>query len=603
MDIQETGIGVRAYLRAVVDVRGLQRRLGRPSRAELEDLERRGARGERWVPRGTRSRRQRTTRRRGKRRRASRGCGKHALAPFGGFGVRHDAGVVLREPRSCGCASPIARVATSFFWRTEWPLPGFLSGHFTAAASKRIWRLDLLCKKTDKNMYHPSRFDRSRRRRKAPSVASPVVMAATRAAASRAYQRCYFNVRHKLPVVHDVTVKGDDRTRPGLFDKVLAPIYRASSLDELRVRCLEANAVLNAYDIFDKVDILCDAPRGRRRQRSASTVTGSREEQALAEGRRARVPERRGPFPSSQRGLEQRVRVRGEAGRGGTLRRPCGAARASTSPWATRVRVRRRRHRARLPIGSARSSDDDEDGGPRILCGVRRVGGGPARLEYQLVFREIADPTRLASKAIRGTAGLARCRKSAEIAWRVGEGRIERGFADDGEGVLVGRRARPTPCPRCSAAAGQQEIDVAIVAEMPRVRRGARRGCDRGSACTVQRVRRAAPPALGGAHRGVAVRNACRAAVAEAAALRTDTLRENRTLVRSRSGRGGPDWRRAARDLRALADSVRVSLGVGLVFPLPVGNIEVNYVKTARRGGLDRAKEGLQVGLATALAF
>ena len=60
-------------------------------------------------------------------------------------------------------------------------------------------------------------------------------------------------------MVHDVTVKGDDRTRPGLFDKVLAPIYRASSLDELRVRCLEANAILNSYDIFDKVDILCDA--------------------------------------------------------------------------------------------------------------------------------------------------------------------------------------------------------------------------------------------------------------------------------------------------------------------------------------------------------
>jgi outer membrane protein insertion porin family len=48
---------------------------------------------------------------------------------------------------------------------------------------------------------------------------------------------------------------------------------------------------------------------------------------------------------------------------------------------------------------------------------------------------------------------------------------------------------------------------------------------------------------------------------------------------------------------------VRVSLGVGLVFPLPVGNIEVNYVKTVRRDRLDRTKEGLQVGLATALAF
>ena len=59
----------------------------------------------------------------------------------------------------------------------------------------------------------------------------------------------------------------------------------------------------------------------------------------------------------------------------------------------------------------------------------------------------------------------------------------------------------------------------------------------------------------------------------------------------------------APADVKSLADSVRVSLGVGLVFPLPVGNIEVNYVKTARRDRLDRTKEGLQVGLATALAF
>ena len=49
-------------------------------------------------------------------------------------------------------------------------------------------------------------------------------------------------------------------TRPGLFARVLAPVYRAGTLDELRVRCLEANAVLSSpTDIFDRVDILCDA--------------------------------------------------------------------------------------------------------------------------------------------------------------------------------------------------------------------------------------------------------------------------------------------------------------------------------------------------------
>jgi len=34
-----------------------------------------------------------------------------------------------------------------------------------------------------------------------------------------------------------------------------------------------------------------------------------------------------------------------------------------------------------------------------------------------------------------------------------------------------------------------------------------------------------------------------------------------------------------------------------------VGNIEVNYVKTTRAQEGDRVKDGIQVGLATALAF
>ena len=51
------------------------------------------------------------------------------------------------------------------------------------------------------------------------------------------------------------------------------------------------------------------------------------------------------------------------------------------------------------------------------------------------------------------------------------------------------------------------------------------------------------------------------------------------------------------------AEAVRASVGVGLVFPLPVGNIEVNYVKTTRAQEGDRVKDGIQVGLATALAF
>ena len=57
---------------------------------------------------------------------------------------------------------------------------------------------------------------------------------------------------------------------------------------------------------------------------------------------------------------------------------------------------------------------------------------------------------------------------------------------------------------------------------------------------------------------------------------------------------------RGPRDARATRS--RASVGVGLVFPLPVGNIEVNYCHTLRSRPGDRVKNGLQVGLATALA-
>lgn len=54
---------------------------------------------------------------------------------------------------------------------------------------------------------------------------------------------------------------------------------------------------------------------------------------------------------------------------------------------------------------------------------------------------------------------------------------------------------------------------------------------------------------------------------------------------------------------REFVDSLRASIGLGLVFPLPIGNIEVNYVKTLRSQTHDRVKDGLQVGLATAVSI
>ena len=43
------------------------------------------------------------------------------------------------------------------------------------------------------------------------------------------------------------------------YTRTHTQIYGSGTLEELRVKCLEANAVLNQYGIFEQVDILCDA--------------------------------------------------------------------------------------------------------------------------------------------------------------------------------------------------------------------------------------------------------------------------------------------------------------------------------------------------------
>jgi outer membrane protein insertion porin family len=45
-----------------------------------------------------------------------------------------------------------------------------------------------------------------------------------------------------------------------------------------------------------------------------------------------------------------------------------------------------------------------------------------------------------------------------------------------------------------------------------------------------------------------------------------------------------------------MTDGMRFSCGVGLVVPIPVGRIEVNFCHAIRSHKVDRAHDGLQVG-------
>jgi len=50
--------------------------------------------------------------------------------------------------------------------------------------------------------------------------------------------------------------------------------------------------------------------------------------------------------------------------------------------------------------------------------------------------------------------------------------------------------------------------------------------------------------------------------------------------------------------MKTIRDATRASVGIGMVWPLPIGQIEINYGRVIRAGAHDRAKNGFQVGLA-----
>ena len=49
---------------------------------------------------------------------------------------------------------------------------------------------------------------------------------------------------------------------------------------------------------------------------------------------------------------------------------------------------------------------------------------------------------------------------------------------------------------------------------------------------------------------------------------------------------------------KVIRDATRASVGVGIVWPLPVGQIEFNYGRAIRAGASDRVRDGAQIGIA-----
>lgn len=458
------------------------------------------------------------------------------------------------------------------------------------------------------------------------------------------YQQLYFNVRHKPLVVHDVTVKGDDRTRPGLFDKVLAPIYRAGSLDELRVKCLEANAILNSYNIFDKVDILCDAGPSNEPD-TASVVVEVHEKNKLNLHGGAYVSQSGEGSMEFSAGLNNAFgfaeKLDVEVLQGHERSSTYGLAWAQPRVANQDVDVTTRMYQ-QVSCSKRLSSFDETARGVSVTA----VGGGPATLEYALVFREIADPTRLASKAIRHQLGhslkssitysyvidtrdrptrplsghLYRFR--SELAGIGADPQMARFFKQEIEaqhvitpvdGVTLSASAKLGVLHPLGLSSKKKGTCVADRFFLGGV--GSLRGFDTHGVGPSDERRPPKDVEVAKA-KGVLQRDSLGGDVVGSVFLQAQVeptwkkLREigayghafvnAGTLV---GFRGESNQGPSSGVLSDSKDSMRVSVGVGLVFPLPIGNVEVNYVRTALSGSNDRRKEGLQIGLATALAF
>ena len=423
--------------------------------------------------------------------------------------------------------------------------------------------------------------------------------------------------------------------------------------------------MLNHYGIFDQVDILCDA--GPADQADCANVTVE-----VHEKKRLNVKGGAYVSQSGEGSMEISTGLNNALGYAEKIDFEIikGHERSSTYTLAwnqprvgnSDIDVSTRAFQ-QVSCSKRLSSFDETNRGISMTA----AGGGPATVDYTLVWREIADPTRLASKAVRHQLG--HSLKSAvsytisgddrDRAVRPTRGhlwRIRSELAGIGADPMMTRffkQEAEVQAARTLAEGVTFSFSGKLGALLPlgeTARKDPRGTCiaDRFFLGGVGSLRGFEPHGAGpsderrppkdieaAAAEGYNARDAVGGdflAVGFAALQLEPTWQKLRDLgiyahvfanvgtcvplptpgtdaaaaaPASSSGAGavGGAVGDAVRGLDGVVDTLRASIGMGLVFPLPVGNIEVNYVKTLQSQKHDRVKEGLQVGLATAMSI
>ena len=471
---------------------------------------------------------------------------------------------------------------------------------------------------------------------------------------ARDFRARYDAVREDACVVSSVEVRGNERTRNSLVERELRRVYEARTLEGIKDALFAANAALQEYGIFKDVSMVIDADAAGGRV-GENDVPGAKvvvnvEEKDMFHFKAGTFMSRRGEGEVEVSmglrnvfGYADQFEV--EAIRGASLSSTYSALWRQPKLYGSDVNLDVRAFQA-LECFKKLSSFDVTSRG--ISVGL--TGDGPGMLDYTIAWRDVQDPTRAASRGVRRQLGhslksalthtyvadhLDRpVRPMTGYLWKIrselaGIGLMNDPMAtkfaksevtahvvetlDADRGVTASLSGRLGFLMPWGSSDKEGELQTCIADRFFLGGVGCLRQFENNGVGPSDSRRSASksekapadeePPLKRDALGGDFVWSATAAVQMDVPGEKFEAMREAGIHFHAFASAGAllpigavPS---APRDLaKAMRDSARVSLGVGVVWPLPIGQIEINYGKVVRAGAHDRVKDGFQVGIA-----
>jgi len=499
----------------------------------------------------------------------------------------------------------------------------------------------------------------------AESSASADAGATTSTPPVNEFRARYDRVRDDACAVSSIEIRGNERTRASVIERELARAYEARTLDGIKDALFAANARLYEYGIFKDVAIVIDADHEGGRLDGgdvpgAKVVVSVEEKDAFhfkvgtyvskrGEGEAEATFGLRNPL-----GYGEKFEV--ELIKGQNSSSTYSAAWEQPKLYGSDVNLDARAFQS-VECFKKLSSFDVTSRGIRV--GV--AGDGPGTVDYEIAWRDVQDPTRMASREVRRQLGHSlksavthtyvsdrldrQVRPTSGYLWKIRSELAGIGFMDNALAAkFVKSEVSAHVVETLDASRG---ITASASGRFGVLFPWGKSGNDGDSrTCIADRF------FLGGVgclrqfeNNGVGPSDARRgtkktAAAEESPGAKTPSSAEDGEPSLTRDALGGDFvWSATAalqmdipgekfeamreagihfhafatagtllplaalsgapKDaIKVVRDATRASLGVGIVWPLPIGQIEMNYGKVVRAGTNDRVSDGFQVGIA-----